>query len=247
MKLNTPLVTSAVGAPLYLGVRALMGTLRCRAWYHDPRVDPALHAGPPRLYLFWHEGILLPLHLRGGCRIAMLLSQHRDADFLARIAGRFGFDTVRGSTQRGGARALRELARRGRSMHLTITPDGPRGPRRRCAAGPIYLASRLAMPIVPMGYAYRRPWRLSSWDRFAIPKPFSLARAVVGGAIDVPPGLDRRAVDHWRRHVEQTLNALQDDAQEWADSGAHRAGERPIRRRGAAAPPAAPGPPTRAA
>lgn len=237
MKLNGPLITSAVSLPLYATVRAWMATLRCRVWYRDPTVDPALYAGPPRLYLFWHEGILLPLHFRGGCNIAMLLSQHRDADFLSRIAGRFGFDTVRGSTQRGGARALRELARRGRSMHLTITPDGPRGPRRVCAAGPIYLASRLQMPIVCMGYAYHRPWRLSSWDRFALPKPFSQARAVVAEEVHVPAELDRAGVEVWRQRVNVLLNQVQDDAQEWAASGARRPGERPMRRAGASGTP----------
>ena len=56
-------------------------------------------------------------------------------------------------------------------MHLTITPDGPHGPRRRMAPGPIYLASKLGLPLVLMGYAYDRPWRLPSWDRFAVPRP----------------------------------------------------------------------------
>ena len=60
-------------------------------------------------------------------------------------------------------------------MHLTITPDGPRGPRRHMAPGPIYLASKLGLPLVLMGYAYDRPWRLHSWDRFAIPRPGSRA------------------------------------------------------------------------
>ncbi|MEN1681183.1 MAG: lysophospholipid acyltransferase family protein [Planctomycetota bacterium] len=240
MKLNGPLVTSAASLPLYAGVRAWMSTLRCRVWYRDPTVDPALFAGPPRLYLFWHEGILLPLHFRGGCNIAMLLSQHRDADYLARIAGRFGFETVRGSTQRGGARALRELARKGRNMHLTITPDGPRGPRRVCAAGPIYLASRLQMPIVCMGYAYQHPWRMRSWDQFAVPKPFSRARGVVSEAIHVPAELDRDGVEAWRRRIGDRLNEAQDEAQAWANSGAKRAGERPMVRAGASTTPPPP-------
>ena len=56
-------------------------------------------------------------------------------------------------------------------MNLTITPDGPRGPRRQLAQGPVYLASKLGMPIVAMGFGYDRPWRFNSWDRFAIPRP----------------------------------------------------------------------------
>ena len=236
MKLNGPLITSAVSYPLYFGVRNWMRTLRYRILYHDETVDPVLHPGPPRMFLFWHENILMPLHWRGGCHCAMLLSQHRDADFLARIAGRFGFDCVRGSTQRGGTKALRELTRRAETMHLTITPDGPRGPRRVCSPGPIFLASRTQMPIVAMGFAYQQPWRLGSWDHFAVPRPFTRARAVCSEEIKVPAGLDRDGLETWRVRVERTLNDLTEDAQEWADSGARREGEQRIRGGGSAPP-----------
>ena len=126
-----------------------------------------------KLYLFWHEYILIPLYLRGHCNLSMLLSRHRDAEILSHIAYHLGYDFVRGSTNRGGVAALRELLAKSRQMHLTITPDGPRGPRRRMAPGPIYLASKLGMPLVLMGYGSDRPWRLRSWDRFAVPRPFS--------------------------------------------------------------------------
>ncbi|MEM6330800.1 MAG: lysophospholipid acyltransferase family protein [Planctomycetota bacterium] len=236
MQFNSPLITGAVSLPLALGVRAWMTTLNYRVLYRDPSVDVALHAGVPRIYLFWHDSILLPLHLRGNCNVAMLLSQHRDADFLAKIAGRFGFECVRGSTNRGGVRALREMARRGRSTHLAITPDGPRGPRRVCAAGPIFLASRLQMPIVAMGFGYQRPWRLRSWDRFAVPRPFSRARAVLSRPILVPPALGRDGIEDYRVRVEQSLTELADEAQAWADSGERRDGAQPISRTKAAPP-----------
>jgi lysophospholipid acyltransferase (LPLAT)-like uncharacterized protein len=73
--------------------------------------------------------------------------------------------------------------------HLIITPDGPRGPRRQLEEGAIYLAARLAMPIVCMGFAFDRPWRLNSWDQFAIPRPFSRARAVISSYLEIPPTL----------------------------------------------------------
>ena len=133
MKLNGPLVTRAASWPFSLSIRAWMSTLRYRVVYEDPSVDPLLAPGEPRIYVFWHEYILVPLYLRGHCDLAMLLSKHRDAEILARVAGHMGFDCVRGSTNRGSTAALRDLRRRGRYMHLTITPDGPRGPRRKLA------------------------------------------------------------------------------------------------------------------
>ncbi len=122
----------------------------------------------------------------------MLLSRHRDAEILSYAAHHMGFEFVRGSTNRGGVAALRELLAKSRSMHLTITPDGPRGPRRRLAPGCVYLASKLGLPLVVMGFGYDRPWRVrSAWDQFAMPRPGSRARAVVSGEIFIPPDLDR--------------------------------------------------------
>ena len=130
------------------GIRAWMSTLEYRALFYDEAVDAKYGCGKPRIYVFWHEYILVPLYLRGHCDLAMLLSKHRDADVLARVANHMGFDCVRGSTNRGSTTALLEMRRRGQHMHLTMTPDGPRGPRRQLAPGPIYLASRLGLPIV---------------------------------------------------------------------------------------------------
>jgi lysophospholipid acyltransferase (LPLAT)-like uncharacterized protein len=209
--------------------RAWMRTLDYRAAFYDRAVDPALGIGGPRIYIFWHENILIPLYLRGHCQLTMLLSQHSDADILARIAHHFGFDCVRGSTYRGGARAIWELFDRSRRQHLTITPDGPRGPRRQLAQGPIFLASRLQLPLVVMGFGYDRPWRASSWDRFAVPRPFSRARAVIGPPLTLPPNLNRAELEHCRRRVERLLNCLTSEAEAWAAAGTRKAGEVALR------------------
>jgi hypothetical protein len=122
-------------------------------------------------------------------------------------------------------------------MHLAITPDGPRGPRRQCAQGPIYLASTLQLPLVPLGLGYDRPWRTSSWDRFAVPRPFSRARAIMGPAITIPPHLDRSDIENCRMRVERLLTALSDEAAEWASSGLRREGEITAGRQSCAASP----------
>ncbi len=206
-------------------IQTWMRTMRYRALFHDRDVDPCYPADQPRIYVFWHEYILIPLFLRGNCNLAMLLSRHKDADILAQVAGHVGFDCVRGSTNKGAAAALLELKRRGEHMHLAITPDGPRGPRRELARGPIYLASKLGLPIVPLGFGYANPWRAKSWDRFAIPKPFSKTRAIIGPEIYIPADLDRAALEIQRLYVQQQLTDLTVEAEDWAASGTHREGE----------------------
>jgi lysophospholipid acyltransferase (LPLAT)-like uncharacterized protein len=213
------------------GIHAWMSTLKYRALFHDQAVDPRFGSEQPRIYVFWHEYILLPLYLRPHCNLSMLLSRHKDADILARVAHHTGFGCVRGSTNRGATAALLELSRRGKHMHLAITPDGPRGPRRQLAIGPVFLASRLGLPIVPMGFGLDRPWRMKSWDRFAVPRPFSQARGLMGPEIRVPEGIARDKLEGCRQEIERVLTDLTVEAEAWAASGSHRVGEVSERRR----------------
>lgn len=202
-----------------------MRTLDYRLDLADPTVDPAQPATRPRIYVFWHEYLLLPLYLRGHCNLAILLSKHRDADILASVAGKLGYECVRGSTYNGAASALREMSRRGETMHLAMTPDGPRGPRRELAQGAVFLASKLQLPIVAVGMGCDRPWRARSWDRFAVPRPFSRARLVVSEEIAVPHRLSRAELEERRQSIETRLNALTESAESWAAKGDQRPSE----------------------
>ena len=228
MKVQSQLAIGSCSLVAAAVIHRWLGTVRSRVQYGDRLVDP-VHQDfrGPKIYVFWHENILLPLYLRGHCNIAMLLSRHADANVLDRVARMMGFGVVRGSTFRGGSTALRELAHRARNESLTITPDGPRGPRRRLAVGCVFLASTLNIPIVAMGFGYDRPWRLGTWDKFAIPRPGSRSRAVVSRPIYIPPKLDRDGLEVHRVGVEQILNYLSNDAEKWAIAGGRRSGDCP--------------------
>jgi lysophospholipid acyltransferase (LPLAT)-like uncharacterized protein len=238
MKIRNPLVMKLGGLLGAMSIRGWMSSLDYRVAYYDPTVDPVHpdYSGQ-KLYIFWHEYILSPIAMRGHCNLAMLVSQHGDAEMLTHAAHHLGFDCVRGSTRRGGAAALRELLDKSRHMNLTITPDGPRGPRRVLAQGPIYLASKLGMPLVLLGLGYDHPWRLKSWDRFAIPRPFSRVRAVISPALNLPTDLDRDGIEHYRCEVERLLNRLTFEAEAWAESGTRKLGEQPARRERTKRPP----------
>ena len=201
------------------GVRSWMGTLSYQAVIYDRSTDPVLpeYRGPV-IGVFWHEYLLLPFYLRGRSNTAILTSRHRDADWLSEAAGHLGFEIIRGSTARGGGQALLELVRAG-DKNVGIACDGPRGPRRRMAPGPIFLSSKLQVPMITYAVGYDRPKRLKSWDRFAIPRPFSRARWIIGPQMQIPPNLDRDGVEHYRQQVEQILNRLTNEAEAWAESG----------------------------
>jgi lysophospholipid acyltransferase (LPLAT)-like uncharacterized protein len=221
----------------FLGIKLLnawMSSLNYRAWRQDPAADPSDETFKgPVIFVFWHEYIPMPIYLRPNCRLSMLLSQHQDAEVLSFIARYAGMEAVRGSTNRGGTAALRTLIEKGQGMSLAITPDGPRGPRRSLAQGCVYLSSKLQIPIVPIGIGYDRPWRNHrTWDRFAIPRPFSKARVVLGPRIQVPSDLDRQQLDDHRAWIERQLLDLTELAEAWAEGNFDLAGSEQLFRSG---------------
>lgn len=235
MSITHSLLNNIGGLLMPALLKCWMGTLDCKIAYHDRAIDPVFpECYGRKIYVFWHEYLLLPLYLRGHCNLTMLVSRHRDAELLSHAARHLGFGCVRGSTNRGSVAAIRAMLAKGRTMHLTITPDGPRGPRRRLAPGCIYLASKQGLPLVVMGFGYDRPWRIrNAWDQFAIPRLNSRARAVMSAEIFVPPRLDRHGLEYFRQRIEELLNRLTVEAEAWAESGTHRTEQENFERHGA--------------
>jgi len=133
----------------------------------------------------WHNRLLIfPFVLRRffpNRRGAALISASRDGDLLADAIERFDFDVVRGSSSRLGASAILQLTdvlTSGRDV--VITPDGPRGPAYELGPGIIFLAQKSGAPVVPVNMEYSSCWRLKSWDRFILPRPFSKVRVIIG-------------------------------------------------------------------
>lgn len=230
MTKRVSLFTGLAGLLSAHALRAWMSTHEYRSYFYDPANDPRLGTAQPRIYVFWHEYILAPLYLRGHCDLVMLLSRHRDAEILSRVAHHMGFGCIRGSSNKGSAAALLAMKSRGKNSHITITPDGPRGPRRQMASGAIFLAAKTGMPIVPMGFGMSFPKRASSWDQFAMPWPFSRVRCVIGPTVSIPADLTRDGIEDARRHMEKLMNELTLEAELWAEQGGTRPGDRVERR-----------------
>jgi len=110
--------------------------------------------GEPYILAFWHGRLFLMPYAYPGRRIAILISEHRDGEFISRTMNRFGFQTARGSTTRGGAAGLKEIVRKIRSgCDAAFTPDGPRGPARVAQPGVITAARLSGAPIIPVTFS----------------------------------------------------------------------------------------------
>jgi lysophospholipid acyltransferase (LPLAT)-like uncharacterized protein len=220
MKIRHPALIRALAFLLACVVRLWMRTLRYRYRFLQTDVDPRQPGLTERyVYAFWHENMLLLAYYFSRPDIYVLISQHADGQLIAEVCQRLRLRTVRGSTTRGGADAVRQMLRLGGAAHLAVTPDGPRGPRRQVQQGLVYLASRTGLPIVPVGIGYHKPWRMRSWDRFALPRPWSLGVCVAGEPIRVPADVDRRGLADYLQQVEEALANVSVLAERWAETG----------------------------
>ncbi len=198
----------AVGRIGSAAVRALHTTCRVTA-EGDANWRSLEDAGQPWIANIWHGTMLPPIWRHRDRRVIALVSEHRDGEYITRVLERLGYGTARGSSTRGGVRALRELLRAGRSGRvLAVTPDGPQGPREVMKTGPLVLAGRSGIPLIPIGVGVSRAWRLSSWDRFAIPRPFSRIHIHYGSPVHVPADLDEVGMEALRLDIQAVMDEL---------------------------------------
>jgi lysophospholipid acyltransferase (LPLAT)-like uncharacterized protein len=208
-----------IGRAGALVVRIWGGSLRLD-WDLPESVQALERAGEQVIYAFWHCHILPLAWAYRGRRAVVLVSRHGDGEAITQVIHRLGYGTVRGSTTRGGVRGALEMARLGRAGYpLAVTPDGPRGPRRRLQPGIVLIAQRSGRPIVPLASGMRRGRRLDSWDQFEIPAPFSRVRIVAGEPIAVPADLPHAEAGEWERRVQEAMDAVEHRAETWAGAG----------------------------
>ena len=198
-------VIAAVATPL---ISALCRTYRWRIEGAE-HYEAVVASGQVPILALWHGRILPGLHYFRHRGIVVITSQNFDGEWIARILHRFGFGTARGSTSRGGARALVQLRRglaAGRPAAFTV--DGPRGPARVVQPGAAFLAAVTGQPLLPYHIEADRHWTLRSWDRTQIPKPFSRVALVIGAPMRVVSASDE-VIAGSSRDLSETLTKLE--------------------------------------
>lgn len=172
------------------------------------------YSGRPAVFSCWHNRVFFCADflrrrlIREGVPLSILVSHSRDGEMGARLAQAWGAQVVRGSTSRGGSAGLRKIYRSvvKDGVSSVTLPDGPRGPLYEAQGGAVVLAQMCGIPIVPLAFASRRFWRLRSWDRIFVPKPFTRIDVVVGEPLEVPRQLAEGELDVWRLRLQDALN-----------------------------------------
>ena len=196
-------------------IRTIGSTLRYEVEGIDPR--PAVRAaGETPIFAIWHDRIFASTYYMRGDGIVVLTSKSFDGEYIARFLTKFGFGTVRGSSSRGGVRGMVEMIRLIRAgLPMAFTVDGPRGPRYEVKSGPVILAKKTANPIVPFVIECEGSWRVKSWDRLQIPKPFSRARVFYTEPVHVDPDADDDEVEAKRMELQAKLDELVMRGKRW--------------------------------
>jgi lysophospholipid acyltransferase (LPLAT)-like uncharacterized protein len=203
---------AAIAGLGYPVIAALGSTLRWRvSGLHH--LDAIHAAGRQPVMAFWHGRILPATYYFRRRGIVVITSDNFDGEWIARIIERFGYGTARGSTSRGGRRALLQLVRdmkAGRPAGFTL--DGPRGPARVAQPGAVWLAMATGNPLLPFHLEASSAWTARSWDRTQVPKPFSTVGLAVGEPMYVDAGASEAAREEVRVELERRLAALEAEA-----------------------------------
>ncbi len=168
----------------------------------------------PAVWVFWHRSIIPALYWFRGRRIAVMTSSSFDGEYIARIIEKFGYEAVRGSSTRGGVRALlgmHTVIEDGRTAAFTI--DGPRGPRYIAKPGPVLLARNTKTPVVAFYAAVDRAWELNTWDRFLIPKPFARVALHISRMMAVPQQAEAEDLRQYHSEMQSMLDRVRATAE----------------------------------
>jgi lysophospholipid acyltransferase (LPLAT)-like uncharacterized protein len=172
--------------------------------------DEIVLGGHQPIMAFWHGRILPATVYFKNRGIVVITSENFDGEWIAGIIERFGYATARGSTSRGGAKALVQMKRNMNAGKPTgFTLDGPRGPARVAQPGAVWLSKATGNPVLPFHLEADRHWTVNSWDRTQIPKPFSTVALVVGEPFVVPHDAQDEDVEEASRQLEERLQQLE--------------------------------------
>ncbi len=204
-----------------LNVAAFLLVMVLRIWFFTLRrvehgreyKEETENAGLPIVVTTWHYAILgMPLY-RSKLQFAMMVSSSRDGDFVAAVVEQLGFSAVRGSSNRKGVVAAKEIIREmraGRSSGLVA--DGSQGPARVAQAGPVLLAAKSGKIVFPMLWSASSYFSFNTWDRLSIPRPFSKIEIVYGKPLYLPDGLKANQLEEYRLQLEERLNGIYNKA-----------------------------------
>lgn len=210
MKIKSPIANWLIARVATWLLRLLFLTVRVEHHSVAPEGTPYRKPKLAQRYCFclWHDAIIVCVYSLKTWFLGGLISRHQDGTYLAHAAKLAGITPVRGSASRGGAQATRQLIDQPH-LHVCITPDGPRGPRREMKDGIVYLASRTNRPVVPNTVIGTNCWHIpGGWSDMLLPKPFSRILLIAGTPIPIPEDSTREQISEYADRIQMEMDRL---------------------------------------
>ncbi|MEZ5690124.1 MAG: lysophospholipid acyltransferase family protein [Rickettsiales bacterium] len=201
--LKEPLTQFILSHMLAFYIRLVMLTAK-KEFYIHPEAKIFMDGKKNAIFAFWHGRMMLLPAVNPQRKMHVLISDHSDGRLISQVIKRFGQDTVKGSSSKGGTEAVRDIIRLLKNGdNVSITPDGPRGPNQTAAMGIVTIAKLSKLPIIPVTFYATKHKRLRSWDKFMLAKIFSRIYFCIGQPIDI-----KIANEEGRILVEKAMNEL---------------------------------------
>jgi lysophospholipid acyltransferase (LPLAT)-like uncharacterized protein len=215
-----------LGLPI---LRALLkvgtATYRVEAVLGAENIEPFINNENCCAPAYWHQhhilcSTLIRQWIQRGFKACFLVSASVDGEVPERIARRWGAEVIRGSANRTGALALRDMqGMMKRGYSIVTTADGPGGPKYEFKPGVIIMARIGGVPVLPVACAAERAWYLDRWDNFMIPKPFSRVVLAIGAPYPIPPDTPLDKIEPHRLNIQLAVMSLMRESEARLKSG----------------------------
>ncbi len=210
MKIKSPFLNRVVCTLGVAVLKVLYKTTRVEIHLGDPIHNPY---NPNRdkecIFSVWHDLLLFPLFIQRPKSIVALVGRHRDGDYVSNILKALQLKAIRGSSSRGGTEAVLQAVEQVKDHSLVVTPDGPRGPRRKMKQGCVFVAAQTGIPVVATAFSVTRAWRpMGSWTDLVIPKPFSKVYAVTSEPFYIKKNATREEISAVTDLIQTEMDRL---------------------------------------
>lgn len=213
MKINKKKVVSYIAVKFAWLFILFLGKVGRISIINSKYLQHVRSSGKPFIIVTWHGRMLVPIYIHRNMGLVAMVSEHGDGEMIAQTILRLGYKTVRGSSTRGGSRAVRQMLKLLKSGHnCAILPDGPNGPSQEFKMGAILISQRSGAWLLPCTFSASKPIQLHSWDRFTLWRPFSKLKAVYGEPMSVPRKINSHELEQYRLKMEKRMNALVEEA-----------------------------------
>lgn len=210
VKIRSEFLIAVLSRMMVLALRVLFMTCRIKKYLAVPEGVPDNQTGERcHTYSIWHDSLLVCIFITRRPKMIALVGAHRDGSYVSQVLKAVGIRPIRGSSSKGGAKAIVEILERAEGHDVAMTPDGPRGPRREMKSGCAFISGHTGQPVLATSFTCTNAWHIKgSWTTLMVPKPFSTIYCLSGNPIAVPRNASRGQIELLTQQIQAEMDRV---------------------------------------